>query len=888
MNTLARTESGTSRRGRSRERSFDNSDGSFESWESASSSDDDDTYEPESNPNIAYKASTEYESDHGTESYVSDSEPQTPMSTDFSEYDSESLPESTNIVSMDSMRSPSQDSDDESDYAEDTSIPSEGSFEEATSVPSEGSFEVDDDSENDEADELSFGEFDTEDDKFQNTKSFADDDDESDSDSDSDSDGGEEEEVKLGQTDDDLFWKRYGYSQNVGGTFGDESKTTAPVDEGDEETETSNRSGSGNTSDFDDGDTFKDELYTQAFPSIARMRTEDSRETIEDPERSFNNHNQDEGMFDKAKNWLFSNVENLKSKYNDQRAESPRRNSWFDFSDVLKGNFKWYILGVILIILIAIIAGTTSKKRKRNAIVKPIIQPTMPPTLFPTAFPTAAPTAAPTLPPGQVLERITFFLLVPNGTEIGITEMDMEFDMIAIFDVLAPQVLFNTTTNTTANKEADRISLNTVGLRGRQRQRALKALSLNSTSINTTTIDCPDLSSITELDLCFRTTADIAVMTDDGSIGFDYAAAMKDAIDSGSIQTVSDEYNLNLTITILDVEDVVTASPTAAPVCEDTDISCPIWASQNPSECDVNPDYMLTYCAKSCDACPTPSPTTMPSAAPTMSPTEKTTSAPTSNPTAAPPTMVPTIATNTTTAPTTTPVQCFDKNEACAESMGGNCLFTKCALWAQEGECIANPTYMWSNCARSCDQCGSEPTPTASPTPSNDSGTGPASPTQAPVIAGCVDSNPECPQWASQDQCTANPNWMLANCRLSCNNCESNVDPSCVDSNTECPGWAAAGECTNNPVWMMENCQKSCNSCQGGNDNNDTTDDVYDNDDATECLDNNDRCAEWAADAQCESNPSWMLVNCQLSCNVCGDGEIDRDRPPDDSDSPPT
>ena len=82
---------------------------------------------------------------------------------------------------------------------------------------------------------------------------------------------------------------------------------------------------------------------------------------------------------------------------------------------------------------------------------------------------------------------------------------------------------------------------------------------------------------------------------------------------------------------------------------------------------------------------------------------------------------------------------------------------------------------------------------------------------------------------------------------------------------------------------MMENCQKSCNSCDN-NDTGDATDDVYDNDDATECSDKNDRCAEWAADDQCESNPSWMLVNCQLSCNVCGDDEIDRDRPPDDSD----
>ncbi|VDN33175.1 unnamed protein product, partial [Gongylonema pulchrum] len=46
---------------------------------------------------------------------------------------------------------------------------------------------------------------------------------------------------------------------------------------------------------------------------------------------------------------------------------------------------------------------------------------------------------------------------------------------------------------------------------------------------------------------------------------------------------------------------------------------------------------------------------------------------------------------------------------------------------------------------------------------------------------------------------------------------ESSKDPnSCIDSDPKCPQWASQGECQSNAVWMMANCRLSCHSCQGG------------------------------------------------------------------------
>merc|ERR1719384_154635 len=60
---------------------------------------------------------------------------------------------------------------------------------------------------------------------------------------------------------------------------------------------------------------------------------------------------------------------------------------------------------------------------------------------------------------------------------------------------------------------------------------------------------------------------------------------------------------------------------------------------------------------------------------------------------------------------------------------------------------------------------------------------------------------------------------MLENCQLSCGGCSGPPAPPppptpapCTDNNQMCAGWAANGECEANPSWMLENCCASCSS----------------------------------------------------------------------------
>jgi prolyl 4-hydroxylase len=38
-------------------------------------------------------------------------------------------------------------------------------------------------------------------------------------------------------------------------------------------------------------------------------------------------------------------------------------------------------------------------------------------------------------------------------------------------------------------------------------------------------------------------------------------------------------------------------------------------------------------------------------------------------------------------------------------------------------------------------------------------------------------------------------------------------DPNCVDLDKGCDGWAFDGECEKNPVFMLKQCRMSCNAC---------------------------------------------------------------------------
>lgn len=77
--------------------------------------------------------------------------------------------------------------------------------------------------------------------------------------------------------------------------------------------------------------------------------------------------------------------------------------------------------------------------------------------------------------------------------------------------------------------------------------------------------------------------------------------------------------------------------------------------------------------------------------------------------------------------------------------------------------------------------------------------------------------------------------------------CKNNHD------DTECDLWAYARECDNNPDFMLAECKKSCNICSSVCKNN-----------AGESS-----CDYWASTGECDKNPNYMLVFCKKSCNVC-------------------
>jgi hypothetical protein len=87
----------------------------------------------------------------------------------------------------------------------------------------------------------------------------------------------------------------------------------------------------------------------------------------------------------------------------------------------------------------------------------------------------------------------------------------------------------------------------------------------------------------------------------------------------------------------------------------------------------------------------------------------------------------------------------------------------------------------------------------------------------------CRDSDPSnCPGFARQGECFANPGWMLVNCKRSCGVCYkermarpdgSPNDDDCSDKHSQCPLWASQMECFANPAYMAQACPASCWLC---------------------------------------------------------------------------
>lgn len=87
----------------------------------------------------------------------------------------------------------------------------------------------------------------------------------------------------------------------------------------------------------------------------------------------------------------------------------------------------------------------------------------------------------------------------------------------------------------------------------------------------------------------------------------------------------------------------------------------------------------------------------------------------------------------------------------------------------------------------------------------------------------------------------------------------------CVDDEDECPRWARQAECVSNPSFMLSHCRKSCNECAQP-----SAPPVH-NEASTACSDRAPRrdCEYWSTFGDCEDNPHFMNQNCALSCDVC-------------------
>ena len=135
------------------------------------------------------------------------------------------------------------------------------------------------------------------------------------------------------------------------------------------------------------------------------------------------------------------------------------------------------------------------------------------------------------------------------------------------------------------------------------------------------------------------------------------------------------------------------------------------------------------------------------------------------------------------------------------------------------------------------------------------------------AAAKCSDSDGECDTWASGGECEKNPRFMNTSCPRACGLCGLSISRlarnawkptrtnhyNCDDKSSFCGQWAAVGECDSNPNYMRANCPVTCHLCQ--------SDKCHDEDEQ--------RCAREAASGQCRSEPERMYRECRWACKWC-------------------
>lgn len=174
-------------------------------------------------------------------------------------------------------------------------------------------------------------------------------------------------------------------------------------------------------------------------------------------------------------------------------------------------------------------------------------------------------------------------------------------------------------------------------------------------------------------------------------------------------------------------------------------------------------------------------------------------------------------------------------------------------------------------------------------------------------------SSSDCALWASQGECTGNPQWMVPNCAKSCcpicqeqdslevGQCPSETQTHLCTRNVNtqsCEKWATTGgpeakavdpfcststhgidgasQCWMNRGWMVSNCMQSCcphcnreeNGCPATNAGcakNAYGASEHDHNPVSE-EEGQSKCYHWAQAGECSKNPKWMNRWCSKEC----------------------
>ena len=234
-----------------------------------------------------------------------------------------------------------------------------------------------------------------------------------------------------------------------------------------------------------------------------------------------------------------------------------------------------------------------------------------------------------------------------------------------------------------------------------------------------------------------------------------------------------------------------TPRPSApVPSCEDGNESCEAWATAG--ECEVNPTFMLTNCARSCNTCESANPLE-PTPESADNDAEVETEAPTQGSTAAP-TAAPTMRRGQTesTPPREIAIDWIFPGPQGLPSISANIGDTLVFRW----EGFHNVYIAPSN---SCDSLASG------------SNLGASSPVRYTVQAG--DEGGIVFACEVPGHCQAGMLLSVDVGQTGAPLTESINATTCEDREGDCGGWASLGECERNPSYMLSSCTRACGAC---------------------------------------------------------------------------